>query len=280
MGDAGARVRADPGGVRPVRFRAAGHARLRAPRRAARQVRGRRRQTDLQDPAPRRARGQRRGRPGAAIRPHGAAGPGRRRVRKPVAHPVQAVRDRPGLARGPARPGPLPRVRPVRPRHAGDRVDDGRRGGHLRGARRARRTRPARVRVPAQLPPGAGRPARCVQCARGAWPRRPDHPGQAGQARARRGDRRTCRAGPARSAGRRPGRRADRRSQGQRRGRGRAGRGGLAAVPGGRSGAGRPGDVHAPAGARPQLLHRADLGGGRRGRRRLAGRRRALRPPD
>ena len=43
---------------------------------------------------------------------------------------------------------------------------------------------------------------------------------------------------------------------------------------------GDAGDVHAPAGARAELLHRADLGGGRRGRGRVAGRRRALRPPD
>ena len=46
----------------------------------ARQVRRRRRQADLQDPEARRGRRDRAGRPGAALRPDRAAGPGGRRV--------------------------------------------------------------------------------------------------------------------------------------------------------------------------------------------------------
>ena len=46
-----------------------------------------------------------------------------------------------------------------------------------------------------------------------------------------------------------------------------------------RAAAGRAGGVHAPDGARPELLHRPDLGGGGRGGAGLARRRRALRPP-
>ena len=46
---------------------------------------------------------------------------------------IQALRHRTGLARGPAGPGPVPRVHPVRPGYPRLHLGAGRRGGHLRG---------------------------------------------------------------------------------------------------------------------------------------------------
>ena len=76
----------------------------------------------------RRARGQRRGRPGAALRPDGAARARRRAVSERAAEVLQALSDSAGVARRPPGARALPRVLSVR--HRRDRLDvAGRRGG-------------------------------------------------------------------------------------------------------------------------------------------------------
>ena len=111
-----------------LRLRAARDAGGREHRDAARQVRRGRRPPDLQDPEARRGRQDRRGRPGAALRPHRAAGARRRRVPGAAAEVLQALPGAAGVARRPPAEGPLPRVLPVRRRR--HRVDvDGGRGG-------------------------------------------------------------------------------------------------------------------------------------------------------
>ena len=120
------------GRLRALRVRAARDAGVREHRDAARQVRRRGQQADLQDPARGEHEAQRRGGPGAALRPHRSARARRRAVSERAAEVLQALPDSAGLARGPARARALPRVLPVRRRR--DRLDvAGRRG---RAARR------------------------------------------------------------------------------------------------------------------------------------------------
>ena len=68
----------------------------------------------------------RRGRSGAALRPHRAAGARRRRVPRAAAEVLQALSGAAGVARRPAAEGPLPRVLPVRRRRHRVDVDGGR----------------------------------------------------------------------------------------------------------------------------------------------------------
>ncbi len=97
------------------------------------------------------------GRPGAALRPDGAAGARRRAAPGEAAAALQALPDPAGLARRSSGARTLPRVLPVRRRRA--RLDvAGRRGGALRGGgRRADRARVQRLRHPAQSSPAARR---------------------------------------------------------------------------------------------------------------------------
>ena len=93
---AGGRVRDDP----PASMRASSRSRPRgssAWRRSPAST-ARRATSHLQDPAPGRAGGQRRGRPGLALRPHRAAGAGRRRVQRALPERRAVLRDRPGGA--------------------------------------------------------------------------------------------------------------------------------------------------------------------------------------
>ena len=144
-------------------------------------------------------------------------------------------------------------------------------------------------RVAAELAPGAGRPAGGVRRAGRARYRRADLAGQAGQAPARRGDGGARGARPGSGPGRRARRRDDRagrrrpdqgRAQAERRGQRRPGRGRPGAVAGGGAASAGADRVHAAPGARPELLHRADLGAGRSRGGGLARRGRTVRPPD
>ena len=88
--------------VRALRLRAARDAGVREHRDAARQVRRRGQQAHFQDPEARRARGQRRGGPCAALRPDRAARARRGAVPERAAEVLQALPDSAGVARGPA----------------------------------------------------------------------------------------------------------------------------------------------------------------------------------
>ena len=132
--------------------------------------------------------------PGPALRPHGAAGPRGGSVRR-AAEVLQALPDPAGVACRSTRPGPLPRVLPVRRRHHGHR--ESRRGGRgMRGGvRGAAQARVLRLHDGGQSP----------RAAAGTDPRRGDRSGQ-GRHRARRRrqarqDRRGRRAGGARGSG-------------------------------------------------------------------------------
>ena len=100
-------------------------------------------------------RAHRRGRPRAALRPDGAAGARRRRAPRQAAEVLQALPDSAGLARRPAREGPLPRVLSVRRRRVGS-TSPVVEVGAVRG--RERRAVAARLRAtsdPPESPRGA-----------------------------------------------------------------------------------------------------------------------------
>ena len=105
----------------------------------------------------RRARGERRGRSRAALRPDRAAGARRRAVPERAAAVLQALSDPAGVARRSAGARTVPRVLPVR--HRRDRLDvAGRRSGAAeRGQRGADDARVRRLRDPAEPSPRADR---------------------------------------------------------------------------------------------------------------------------
>ena len=154
------RHRRRPRRLRAVRVRAARDAGVREHRDAARQVRRRRQQAHFQDPEARRARGERRGGPGAALRPDGAARARRRAVPERAAEVLQALSDSAGLARRSAGARAVPRVLPVR--HRRDRLDvAGRRGELLAAVSDVLTTaRLRRLRHPAEPPARADGAAR------------------------------------------------------------------------------------------------------------------------
>ena len=143
-----------------LRLPAAGDAGAREHRDADGQVRRRRQQAHFQGAAPRRARVVWRNRPGAALRPHGAARPRRRRASREAAAVLQALPDPAGVAGGPAGARAVSRVLSVRRRRHRLAIDGRRDRAVRRGRRRAAAARFPGLRDPAERPPHPVGPAR------------------------------------------------------------------------------------------------------------------------